>query len=324
MATAPTMRANALAIPFTHRDDDAREASLAGNLFQVDRQIRRAKSIPAPLLERLESTDGRKRRAALADLDLYDRLGQRVYDDGFAVVSMRQLSKERTDNPDKERTVTSRRLRRLAAEGSIEAHAWPWQLAKAAAYRLPAFVAWLRLDRRLREPRAEIAALLGSETSVDGAQQTSVDGAQQTSVDTLSVLDSVDKTQPGLRLKTADRMRTRPRSTPKTARSAAAKEFLERRTPRSRPLFRPCKHGCGEITIARDGACYTTECQRRRPTVQRIPAPTGDKMLLLGALRAAGDQLRGTTEGTPEREAAMLAFNARLVTVQALKWGTVR
>ena len=232
MVSAPTLRANALAIPLSHRDDDALDATLAARLFETDRSVRRARSIPAPLLERLASTDGRKRRGALADLDLYDRLGQRVYDDGFAVVSMRQLSKERTDNPDKERTVTSRRLRRLAAEGSIEAHAWPWQHAKATAYRLPVFAAWLHLDRRLREPRAEIAALLEAKTSVDGAQQTSVDGAQQTSVDTSSVLDSVDKTQgPAARFHgkiAPDRSKNRPRSTPKPARPAAAKEVPQR------------------------------------------------------------------------------------------------
>ena len=146
------------------------------------------------------------------------------------MVSVRQLAVERYGKGGEvNRTAISRRLRELAAEGSIEAHAWPWQLAKASSYRLPAFAAWLRLDRRLREPRAEIAALLEAKTSVDGAQQTSVDGAQQTSVDTLSEdKDSEDKTQ-GRSARyhgkiAPDRSKNRPRSTPKPARSAADKE----------------------------------------------------------------------------------------------------
>ena len=47
-------------------------------------------------------------------------------------------------------------------------------------------------------------------------------------------------------------------------RPAAEKDFSERKTPKSGPVYRLCKHGCGELTLARHGACYTTDCLRRR------------------------------------------------------------
>ena len=220
MATAPTMRANALAIPISHRNDDALDASPAANLFQLDRQIRRAKSIPAPLLERLAHSDGRVRRGAALDLALYDELGRHAFDDGFAVAAVRQFGRKRSP--------VSRSLRRLTVEGSIEAHRWPWERRKATAYRLRAFAAWLRDDGRLRAPRPDIARLLEAKTSEDRPNQSSEDRRNQSSEDTLSSTPDSLRTQgrsARFHEKIApDRSKNRPRSTPKPARSAADKE----------------------------------------------------------------------------------------------------
>ena len=184
---AATLQANALGVPISHRNDDALDASPAANLFQLDRQIRRAKSIPAPLLERLAHSDGRVRRGAALDLALYDELGRHAFDDGFAVAAVRQFGRKRSP--------VSRSLRRLTVEGSIEAHRWPWERRKATAYRLRAFAAWLRDDGRLRAPRPDIARLLEAKTSEDRPNQSSEDRRNQSSEDTLSSTPDSLKTQ---------------------------------------------------------------------------------------------------------------------------------
>ncbi len=220
MATVSTQRANALAIPLSHRDDDALDASLAAKLFQLDRSIRPTKSIPAPLLERLAHSDGRVRRGAALDLALYDELGRHAFDDGFAVAAVRQFGRKRSP--------VSRSLRRLTVEGSIEAHRWPWERRKATAYRLPAFAAWLRDDGRLRAPRPDIARLLEAKTSEDRPNQSSEDRRNQSSEDTLSSCpDSLKTQRPAAWFHgeiAPERSKNRPRSAPSTARPAADKE----------------------------------------------------------------------------------------------------
>ena len=195
MVSALTLRANALAIPLTHRDADALDAALAARLFRKDRKCRKDAALPDALMLRLAHPDGRKRRGARKDAALYDELGKFVHDDGFAVVSFRELL-PRLGYRAASLAAVQRSVRRLAAEGSIEAHAWPWQRRKATAYRLPAFAAMLARADKLREPRAEIAALLEAPgESVNRPAGESVNRRERESVNTISSTPDSLKTQ---------------------------------------------------------------------------------------------------------------------------------
>lgn len=170
MATAPTMRANALAIPISHRDEDAKDATTAAHLFAGHWQQygpdrwksgqagTSGKAIPDGVKERLESPDGRVQRGARFDLTVYRLLGILSKDDAWTTVSLRVLAK-RLGYRSIPRHLR-RSIIRLEADGSIQPHRWPWRSRKGTAYYLPAWASTLRELGSLRRPRPEVADLL--------------------------------------------------------------------------------------------------------------------------------------------------------------------
>ena len=165
---AATRRANALNIPVSHRDVDALETSTATELFREDRSIRDVTSLGL-IAVRLYHEDARVRRGARFDVKLYDLLGAFVRDDGYAVVSQRELAQRL--GVDKKTLL--RRLHALEAEGTIRVVRHAFGVRKSAAIALVPFARRLGELDKLRPARPEIAErlrVLAAESSAPAGQ----------------------------------------------------------------------------------------------------------------------------------------------------------
>ena len=226
-ATTPTARANALAIPLSHRDEHAKDATTAAHLFathwsqygpdrwRTGKAGSSGKAIPDGLKARLESPDGRVRRGARFDLTVYRMLGILSKDDAYTTISLRVLAK-RLGYKGIPRNLR-RSIARLEADGSICAYRWPWRSRKGTAYHLPAWEGTLRELGSLRPTRPEIADLLETSGHSHRKQVDTVTARTAKQVDTLSQSPRTQKkTQALTATHSPDADQNRPRSTPKT------------------------------------------------------------------------------------------------------------
>lgn len=223
-----TKRANANGVPLSHREPDACEAASAAHLFSMDRRMRwKPHNHALDGFQHARTWGGDRRHDRL--LLIYDFLGTRVYDDGWAQVSTREIS---AGCGQLDLRQVRRDLKALAASGLIRVAKWHgrWTDRKASAYYLVNFAAMLRKRKSLRSPRPEIAELLESVPSTQSKVSPLALREQAESVPTSSSSDSVKDSGGADAVSERTRNRNRPRSTPKTARPAADKEFSNAKT----------------------------------------------------------------------------------------------
>ena len=256
MSLTPTQQANALGIPLTHRNADAKDVTSAAALFRdlwkyfgpdrwrTGQAGSSGKAIPNGIKTRLDSPDQRIKRGAKLDLRIYELLGMLSGDDAYTTISLRQLTVvvrdglpvagQAIDTTDVRGVPRNIRLsvKRLADEGTLRTHSWPWRSRKGTAYYLVTFAAMLDNRDKLRPPRPEISALLETSGHSQRKQVVTVSAPAGKQVVTLfqSCTDQIKDQQDSLR-ESPDRTGARPRSTPQTARSAAAKESLKTARP---------------------------------------------------------------------------------------------
>ena len=228
MHSTPTARANALAIPLGHRDEDALEASKAAHLFDLDRRYRTNPQNHALAgLEWIRGWGKDRRHKRLTKI--YDFLGSRVFDDGWALASTREIAKETKTDAKQIR----RDLAELAKAGLLRTATWggSWKRRKASAHYLVPFGAMLDKQKMRRGERPQIRELIESvptqvspraEPRAAESVPTSSSGEDSLRISSrANALNGPDKAK----------IRNRPRSEPGTARPAADKESLRRQDP---------------------------------------------------------------------------------------------
>ena len=218
----PTARANMLAIPLGHRDEDALEASPAAHLFGLDRRYRtNSQNHALAGMEWIRGWGKDRRHKRLTKI--YDFLGSRVFDDGWALASTREIAKETKTDAKQIR----RDLAELAKAGLLRTATWggSWKRRKASAHYLVPFGAMLDMQKMRRGERPQIRELIESvPTQVSPRAEPRAAESVPTSSsgeDSLRISSRAD----ALNGPDKAKIRNRPRSTPPTARPALDKDF---------------------------------------------------------------------------------------------------
>ena len=244
MSQTATQRANALEIPLSDRDGDAADATYAANLFTLDWRLGWFDRVVRGFHDRLPlppELGERTYRPNVRALAVYRVLGMVVWDDGFSIMSQREIA-QRLGWDIRQ---VSRAMRRLKAFGIVRVHKLPAARRLAAAYELRPFMTYLRGARKLREPRPAVRAILESvhrraALSAESVHRRAALSAESVHAPTLLREDSL-KDSPGERV--CYRKGTGPERTAKTPPIIPDLTWERRR----RLELRCAPHGCSPV-----------------------------------------------------------------------------